>query len=66
MDCYDKKDLRADQLNKGDMKDVDTISGKYISKNRRAASKLFEKKIAAWCWYHDLKDALLSANKDNF
>ena len=47
MDCYEKKDLRADQLNKTDIKDVDTISGKYISKNRKTTSKIFEKKIAA-------------------
>lgn len=47
MDCYDKKDVRADQLNKNDVKDVDTISGKYNSKNRKAVSKVYEKKIAS-------------------
>lgn len=47
MECYEKKELKADQLNKTDIKDVDTISGKYISKNRKTVNKLFEKKIAA-------------------
>ena len=46
MDCYDRKDIRADQINKGETKEQDTVSGKYIGKNRRAATKIFEKKVA--------------------
>ena len=46
MDCYDRKEIKADQINKSEAKEADTISGKYIGKNRRAATKIFEKKVA--------------------
>jgi hypothetical protein len=47
LDLFEKKEIKADQLNKADLKDPDTISGKYIGKNRHTTRKIFEKKVAA-------------------
>lgn len=45
MDAVDKKDVRADQIDKGEIKDQDTLAGKYIAKVRRAASKSISKRL---------------------
>ena len=45
MDAVDKKDVRADQIDKVEIKDQDSLSGKYISKVRRAASKNIARRL---------------------
>lgn len=45
MDAIDKKQVRADQIDKVEIKDQDTLSGKYIAKVRRAASKAIAKRL---------------------
>ena len=45
MDAVDKKDVRADQIDKVEIKDQDSLAGKYISKVRRAASKNISKRL---------------------
>lgn len=45
MDAMEKKDIRADQIDKVEIKDQDTLSGKYIAKVRRAASKSIAKRL---------------------
>jgi hypothetical protein len=47
LDLFEKKEIKADQLNKADLKDPDTISGKYIGKNRHTTRKIYEKKVAS-------------------
>lgn len=44
MDLVDRKDIKADEIDKVDVKDVDSIAGKYASKNRKLVSKTFLKK----------------------
>jgi len=39
MDAVEKKEVRADLIDKVEVKDQDTLAGKYIAKARRAASK---------------------------
>ena len=46
MDIFEKKDLRADQMFKGEVKDTSDLTGKYISAMRRAVQKRWEKKLA--------------------
>ena len=48
MDIVDKKDVKADLIDKVEIKDVDTLSGKYIAKSRRLASKAFSKRAVQW------------------
>jgi len=45
MDAVDRKEVRADQIDKVDIKDQDTLAGKYIAKVRRAASKSIAKRL---------------------
>lgn len=45
MDALEKKDIRADQIDKVELKDQDTLSGKYIAKVRKAASKAIAKRL---------------------
>lgn len=45
MDALEKKEVRADLIDKVDIKDQDTLAGKYISKVRRAASKAIAKRL---------------------
>ena len=45
MDAVDKKDVRADQIDKVEIKDQDSLSGKYIAKVRRAASKNIARRL---------------------
>ncbi len=45
MDAVEKKDIRADQIDKVELKDQDTLSGKYIAKVRKAASKAIAKRL---------------------
>ena len=47
MDVAEKSDVKADQIDKGDVKELDTLSGKYINKARRNASKTFLKRALA-------------------
>ncbi len=45
MDALEKKEIRADQVDKVEIKDQDTLAGKYISKVRKAASKAIAKRL---------------------
>lgn len=45
MDAVDRKEVRADQIDKVDIKDQDTLSGKFIAKFRRTASKSIAKRL---------------------
>ena len=45
MDAMEKKDVRADMIDKVEIKDQDTLSGKYISKVRKACSKSIAKRL---------------------
>jgi len=50
MDAVDRKEVRADQIDKVDIKDQDTLSGKFIAKFRRTASKSIAKRLM-WSAY---------------
>ena len=45
MDAVEKKDVRADMIDKVEVKDQDTLAGKYIAKVRRASSKSIAKRL---------------------
>ena len=45
MDAMDKKEIRADQIDKVEVKDQDTLAGKYVAKVRRAASRAIAKRL---------------------
>jgi hypothetical protein len=45
MDALEKKEIRADLIDKVEIKDQDTLAGKYVSKVRRAASKAIAKRL---------------------
>lgn len=45
MDALEKKEIRADQIDKVEIKDQDSLAGKYIAKVRRAASKAIAKRL---------------------
>ena len=44
MDAAEKKELRADQIDKVDIKDPDNLTGKYVAKARKMVSKTFAKR----------------------
>ena len=44
MDAVDRSEVRADQIDKVEVKDLDTTAGKFIGKARRAASKTFQRR----------------------
>jgi hypothetical protein len=46
MDSFEKKQVRADLIDKVEVKDQDTLAGKYIAKVRKAASKAIAKRLA--------------------
>lgn len=46
MDIFDKKDLRADQMFKNEVKDGTDLAGKYVSAMRKNVNKRWEKKLA--------------------
>ena len=45
MDAMEKKEVRADLIDKVEVKDQDTLAGKYIAKVRRAASRAIAKRL---------------------
>ena len=45
MDAVEKGEVRADQIDKVEVKDQDTLAGRYIGKARRAASKSIAKRL---------------------
>lgn len=45
MDALEKKEIRADQVDKVEIKEQDTLAGRYISKVRKAASKAIAKRL---------------------
>ena len=45
MDAVEKQDVRADQIDKVEIKEADSLAGKYIAKVRRAASKTIAKRL---------------------
>lgn len=55
MDALEKKEIRADLIDKVEIKDQDTLAGKYVSKVRRAASKAIAKRLM---WSHNDNHAL--------
>lgn len=46
MDCFERKDVKADRMFKGDAKDTNDLSGKFISKIRKLANKSFERGLS--------------------
>lgn len=48
MDVADRKDVRADQFEKGNITDADNLAGKYAAKSRKSAVKLFTKAATNW------------------
>jgi hypothetical protein len=44
MDIAEKSEVKADQIEKGDTKELDTLSAKYVNKARRNVSKTFLKR----------------------
>ena len=44
MDIAEKSEVKVDNIEKGEVKELDTLSAKYINKARRAASKTFLKR----------------------
>lgn len=46
MDIFEKKELRADQMFKTEVKDSSDLAGKYLSAMRRAVQKKWEKRLA--------------------
>ena len=46
MDAVEKNEVRADLIDKVEIKDQDSLAGKYIAKVRRAASKSIAKRVA--------------------
>ena len=44
MDIVEKKDVKADQIDKVDIKDADNLVGKYVSKSRKIVSRTFAKR----------------------
>lgn len=47
MDLFDRKSAKPDQFDKSDAKDIDTVAGRYATKLRRQAQRLFIKKATA-------------------
>lgn len=45
MDALEKKEIRADLVDKVEIKEQDTLAGRYISKVRKAASKAIAKRL---------------------
>lgn len=45
MDAVEKNDVKADQIDKVEIKEPDSLAGKYIAKVRRAASKTIAKRL---------------------
>lgn len=48
MDLFDRKDVKADQFEKGSIVDLDTVAGKYATKSRKSTVKLFTKSATHW------------------
>ena len=46
MDIFEKNELRADQMFKGEVKDTSDLAGKYLTAMRRGVQKKWEKKLA--------------------
>ena len=44
MDIVDKQNVKADQIDKVDVKDADNLVGKYTAKARRLVSKTWAKR----------------------
>lgn len=44
MDLVERKEVKADEIDKNEVKDADSIAGRFISKNRKLVSKTFLKK----------------------
>ena len=45
MDALEKKEIRADLVDKVEIKEQDTLAGRYIAKVRKAASKAIAKRL---------------------
>jgi len=48
MDMFDRKDVKADQFEKGNIVDVDSIAGRYAAKSRKTTVKVFTKSATLW------------------
>lgn len=47
IDLVDKKEVKVDKFDRSNLKDVDTIAGKYIKKLRDVSTKTFVKKATS-------------------
>jgi len=43
MDMFDRKEVKADQFEKGNITDLDSVAGRYATKSRKSTVKLFTK-----------------------
>ena len=45
VDCYERNEVKPDQFDKGEsLKELDTTSGRYMTKLRKNAARIFTKK----------------------
>ncbi len=45
VDIYERKEVKADQVDRIEVKDAETLAGKYVAKMRKSTSKNFLKKL---------------------
>lgn len=43
MDIFDRKEVRADQFEKGNIVELDTVAGKFATKSRKQTVRTFIK-----------------------
>lgn len=48
MDMFDRKEVKADQFEKGTITDIDSIAGRYAAKSRKTTVKVFTKSATLW------------------
>jgi hypothetical protein len=48
LDCFERKEIRADQFDRSTLgRELDSASGRYMSKLRKIAARVFTRKAAA-------------------
>jgi hypothetical protein len=48
LDCFERKEIRADQFDRSQLgRELDTVSGRYMTKLRKTAARVFTKKATA-------------------
>lgn len=48
MDIFERKDIKADKMFKGDGKETNDLTGKFTSRLRKFANKSFERGLIGW------------------